>query len=45
MNEYLGNREATQRTIIGGWLHTGDIGYHKEGKWYIVDRAKVRLAH
>ena len=44
MSEYLGNPEATATTLVNGWLHTGDIGYQKEGKWYIVDRAKVVLA-
>ena len=41
LTEYLGAPEATAKTIIDGWLHTGDIGYQKAGKWYIVDRAKV----
>lgn len=40
MNCYLNNPEATERTIVDGWLVTGDIGYQREGKWYIVDRAK-----
>ena len=42
LTEYLGNSEATAKTIVDGWLHTGDIGYQEAGKWYIVDRAKVR---
>ena len=41
MSEYLGAPEATAKTIVDGWLHTGDIGYQEAGKWYIVDRAKV----
>lgn len=41
MTSYLGNTEATQSAIVGGWLHTGDIGYQRRGKWYISDRAKV----
>jgi long-subunit acyl-CoA synthetase (AMP-forming) len=41
MSCYLNNPEATKSTIVEGWLYTGDIGYKKEGKWYIVDRAKV----
>ena len=41
MNGYLDDIEATNRTIKDGWLYTGDIGYQKDGKWYIVDRAKV----
>ena len=41
MTEYFGAPEATAKTIVNGWLHTGDIGYQKAGKWYIIDRAKV----
>ena len=41
MTSYLQNPEATNVTVINGWLHTGDIGYQRAGKWYIVDRAKV----
>jgi acyl-CoA synthetase (AMP-forming)/AMP-acid ligase II len=41
MMGYLKNQDATKATIVDGWLHTGDIGYQKAGKWYIVDRAKV----
>lgn len=42
MTSYLKNPDATNSTILGGWLRTGDIGYQKNEKWYIVDRAKVR---
>jgi len=41
MTSYFKNFEATSSTVLDGWLHTGDIGYQKERKWYIVDRAKV----
>lgn len=41
MTSYLKNPDATNSTILGGWLRTGDIGYQKDGKWYIVDRAKA----
>lgn len=39
---YLNNPNTSEDMIVDGWLRTGDIGYQKEGKWYIVDRAKVR---
>ena len=39
---YLNNLEATSAIMTpDGWLRTGDIGYCKEGRWYIVDRKKV----
>lgn len=41
MNGYFKNEDATNNTIKDGWLHTGDIGYQRDGKWYIVDRIKV----
>lgn len=40
MHYYRSNPTATAETIVDGWLHTGDIGYQNQGKWYIVDRAK-----
>jgi long-chain acyl-CoA synthetase len=41
MKGYWRNPGLTERTIIGGWLHTGDIG-HLDGKGRIVitDRKK-----
>lgn len=42
MQGYLGNPEASAKSVdAGGWLVTGDIGYMKHGKVYIVDRKKV----
>ena len=38
---YLNRPEATEETIINGWLLTGDMGYMDEdGYLYIVDRKK-----
>ncbi|MGB9182320.1 MAG: long-chain fatty acid--CoA ligase [Pyrinomonadaceae bacterium] len=36
---YYRNDEATERAFLGGWFHTGDVGYRDaEGFFYIVDR-------
>jgi long-chain acyl-CoA synthetase len=41
MKGYLNKPEATESTLKGGWLHTGDLGYQDEdGFYFIVDRAK-----
>lgn len=38
---YHNNKKATDRTIIDGWLHTGDIAkYDADGQFFIVDRLK-----
>lgn len=43
MSGYLGDEKATRNTIDeNGWLRTGDVGFIKQGKIYIVDRKKVR---
>lgn len=41
MRGYLNNKQATEDTIINGWLRTGDLGkMDEEGFVYIVDRIK-----
>ena len=41
MKEYLNQPDATEQTLRGGWLHTGDLARRdEEGYIYIVDRKK-----
>ncbi|HEX2398558.1 MAG TPA: AMP-binding protein [Mycobacterium sp.] len=41
MRGYLNRPEETAKTIVDGWLHTGDIGHlDEDGYLVLVDRAK-----
>ncbi|MFJ9174020.1 class I adenylate-forming enzyme family protein [Streptomyces sp. NPDC102360] len=41
MRGYLNRPEETERTLAGGWLHTGDVGVlDEDGHLSIVDRIK-----
>ena len=39
MQGYYNNPDATSKTIVDGWLHTGDIGYlDEDGDLFLVQR-------
>ena len=41
MQGYYKNENATEKTIMDGWLHTGDIAkYDDDGQFVIVDCLK-----
>jgi fatty-acyl-CoA synthase len=40
MSGYFNNRKATEEVLEDGWLHTGDLGYLKDGELYICGRVK-----
>lgn len=40
---YWNNEEANHQGFVDGWFCTGDIGQFRDGKFYIVDRKKVRV--
>ncbi len=37
---YFENADATKDLLAGGWLHTGDLGFKKNGTLYISGRQK-----
>jgi acyl-CoA synthetase (AMP-forming)/AMP-acid ligase II len=40
MQGYFGDEEATGRALRGGWLDTGDLGFHASGELFVHGRAK-----
>lgn len=38
MNGYYNNEEETKKSLIDGWLHTGDIGHFDKGLLYFTQR-------
>lgn len=40
MAGYLDRPEATEETLRGGWLHTGDLGRFERGRLTLLDRSK-----
>jgi len=40
MTGYFANPEATARTLVDGWLDTGDLGFSDGGELFVSGRAK-----
>jgi len=46
MQGYLGDDAGTARVLAGGWLDTGDLGFHAGGELFVHGRAKdVVIVH
>jgi long-subunit acyl-CoA synthetase (AMP-forming) len=43
-NGYFNNPKATEESFHDGWFCSGDIGVMSNGKFYVVDRKKVRIS-
>jgi acyl-CoA synthetase (AMP-forming)/AMP-acid ligase II len=44
MDGYFGNEEATRRTVVDGWIRSGDAGYvDEEGYLFVLDRIADRI--
>lgn len=42
INVYYKNPDATLEAFSEGWLRTGDVGYFRDDKLFLLDRKKVR---
>lgn len=43
MTGYFNDPSATAQAFEGGWLKTGDLGYMRDGKVYLIDRVKSMI--
>jgi long-subunit acyl-CoA synthetase (AMP-forming) len=42
MKGYLNNASGTAEAFADdGWVRSGDVGYVKDGMWYVVDAPKT----
>lgn len=42
---YWKKPEETAKALVGGWMHTGDVGFYDEDGWfYLVDRKKDMIS-